>query len=213
MVQALYYMLIEREITEATVDREPEQIEDDLRRYLQYVLLANALENKAFAHIMVPKFTFIHPNTGEKVDQPDLNYMVSIERVIAPDRDPLVFRKEMAQKFLELQSTAEIIIPEGKTVINSRSDNVLLCFHTQYSALMSHRRSVDGINAEILRDAFFQKKNNPAYYLTYSVETRTLVETIIKNMVERFDYPESIALDTIVFALRKDIVDFGRMIC
>jgi len=212
VVQGLYYKIIEREITQSTVDREPEKIEEDLRRYFQYVLLANALENKAFAHIMVPRFTFIHPNTGEKVDQPDLNYMSSIEDVIAPDRNPAHFRKEMAQKFLEMQSSGEVVIEEGKTVINSRNDNVLLCFHNLYTELMSHRRSVDGINAEILRDAFFQKKNNPDIYLTYSVETRNLVETIIANMVNRFHYPKSIALDTIVFALRKKIVDFSRMI-
>ena len=98
-------------------------------------------------------------------------------------------------------------------ILRSKNDNLLLCFHGLYNALMSHRRSVDGINAEILRDAFFQKKNNPGYYQTYSVETRNLVETIIKNMVDRFDYPATIALDTIVFSLRKQIIDFSRMIC
>jgi len=210
--QLLYYQLIEREITEAAVDREPSKIEADLRRYLQYALLANAHENKAFAHIMVPKFTFIHPNSGEKVDQPDLNFMSSIEKVVAPERDPLHFRRETAQKFLELQSRGEIIIDEGKTVINSMSDNVLVCFHDIYSAMLSHRRSVDGINAELLRDAFFHRKNEISRYRTYSVETRDLVETILQNMINRFGYTESIALDTVVFALRKQIVDFSKMI-
>ena len=213
VVQFLYYKTIQREVTEATVDRDPEKIEADLRRYLQYTLLANATENKAFAHIMVPKFSFIHPQTGEKVEAPDYNYMSSIEKVIAPDRDAVHFRRDTAHKFLEMQSSGEISIDEGKTVINSQNDSVLLCFHNLYSALLSHRRSVDGINAELLRDAFFQRKNNESMYLTYSVEIRNLVETILSNMVHRFDYPETIALDTIVFALRKQIVDFSKMIC
>ena len=212
VVQYLYYKIIKSEITEATVNRDPSKIEADLRRYIQYALLANAIENKAFAHIMVPKFTFIHPNTGEKVDQPDTNFMASIEKVIAPDRDPALFRREIAQKFLELQSSGGIFIEEGKTVINSKNDNVIACLHDLYSLLLSHRRAVEGINAELLRDAFFQKKNNPKYYRTYSVEIRNLVETIIRNMDERFGYPADIALDTIVFALRKDIVNFTKMI-
>ena len=212
-VKFLYYKIIEREITESTVDREPAKIEADLRRYFQYVLLANAVENKAFAHIMVPRFTFIDPNTGEKVDQPDLNYMASIEKVAAPERDPIHFRREVAHKFLELQGKGEITLQEGKNVINSRGDNVLICFNDLYSALLSHRRSVDGINAEQLRDAFFQKKNDELQYEAYPENIRGLVSSIIGNMVSRFHYPEPIALDTIVFALRKEIVDFTKMIC
>ena len=212
VVQFLYYMIISREITQATVDRDPTEIEADMRRYLQYVLLANALENKAFAHIMVPKFTFIHPNTGEKVDQPDLNFMASIETVIAPGRDSSLFRRETARKFLELQSTGEILIEDGKNVISSRTDNVLVCFHGMYSKMLSHRRTVEGIDAELLRDAFFQKKNNGKYYQTYTVEIRNLVETILENMSTRFNYPNGIALDTVVFALRKEIIDFTKMI-
>lgn len=212
VVQYIYYMIIEREITEATVDRDPADIESDLRRYMQYILLANALENKAFAHIMVPRYSFIHPNTGEKVEEPDLNYMSSIEKVLAPDRDPIHYRRELAHKFMELQSSGEIRLEEGKNVISSRNDNVLVCFHNLYTRLLTHRRTVEGINAELLRDAFFQKKNNPAFYSTYSVEIRNLVETILNNMVTRFDYPRAIALDTIVFALRKQIVNFSKMI-
>ncbi|CAM2005886.1 hypothetical protein [Acanthopleuribacter pedis] len=212
VVQSLYFMIIDKEITEATVDRNPNEIEEDLRRYLQYTLLANALENKAFSHIMVPKFSFIHPTTGEKVDSPDIHFMTSLEKVIAPDRDPQHFRREIAQKFLGMQSSGEIFIQEGKNVISSRSDNVLVCFHDLFSKLLSHRRTVEGIDAELLRDAFFQKKNNYSYYKTYSIEIRNMVETILKNMVNRFGYPESIALDTVVFALRKQVINFSEMI-
>jgi len=213
VVQYLYYKLISREITQATVDREPGQIEADLRRYLQYVLLANALENKAFAHIMVPKFSFIHPSTGEKVDKPDLAFMKSMEKVIAPERDPVHYRKEVAKKFLDLQSSGEIQMEEGKTVMNSQQDNLLTCFHTIYATLLSHRRSVEGIDAENLANAFFQKKNNPQAYLGYSSEIKGLVSVVLNNMISRFQYTEAIALDTIVFALRKKIIDFSKMIC
>jgi len=209
----LYYQTLEREITEATVDREPSRIEADLRYYLQYVLLANAQENKAFAHIMVPKFTFINHRTGEKVDHPDTTYMASIEKVVAPYRDPQHFRRETAQKFLTLQGNREIVLEEGKTVINSRNDKVLACFHDLYSALLSHRRSVDGINAEQLGDAFMKKKNEPRQFEEYSPEIRELVHTILDNMCTRFRYPESIALDTVVYALRKKVIDFAKMIC
>ena len=209
----LYYQTLEREITEATVDREPSQIEADLRSYLQYVLLANAHENKAFAHIMVPKFTFINPRTGEKVDQPDDTYMSSIEKVVAPYRDPTHYRKETAQKFLTLQGNREIVLEADKTVINSRDDKVLNCFHDMYSALLSHRRSVEGIDAEQLGDAFMNKKNDPERFKGYSPEIRDLVCTILDNMCNRFKYPSSIALDTVVYALRKKVIDFSKMIC
>lgn len=212
VVKFIYYTIIQREIVQATVDRKPEDIEADLRRYIQYTLLANALENRAFAHIMVPKFSFIHPNTGEKVDAPDFNYMSSIEKVVAPDREPTHFRREIAHKFLEMQSSGEVRIDEGKNVISSRNDNVIVSFHDIYTRLLSHRRTVEGINAELLRDAFFQRKNNPGIYRSYSVEIRNLVETILKNMEERFRYSETIALDTVVFALRKGIVDFKELI-
>lgn len=214
VVKYLYYKMIGREITQATVDREPEQIEKDLRRYLQYVLLANAVVNKAFAHIMVPQFSFIHPTTGEKIDKPDTAYMMSLEKVVAPERDPVHYRQEIAKKFLELQGSQEIQLEEGKTVMSSRKDNVLTCFHNMYACLLSHRRSVEGIDAENLANAFFQKKNSPAAYKDgYSAEIKSLVETILNNMVTRFNYPVAIALDTVVFGLRKKIVDFSKMIC
>ena len=38
------------------------------------------------------------------------------------------------------------------------------------------------------------------------------VESIIQNMVSRFSYSKEIALDTIVFALRQNILDFSKII-
>ena len=53
VVRAIYFHIIRKEITVCTVDRD-RQIEADLRRYLQYALLARAQRNRAFAHVMVP---------------------------------------------------------------------------------------------------------------------------------------------------------------
>ena len=209
----LYYNIIAREVTVATVDRNPEEIAQDLRRYIQLSLLANAIENRAFSHILIPRYTFVDPGTGNKIDKPDLNYLTSIEKVLAPGGKGKTFRREIAQRFLDLSASGELKLQEGKTIVNSTNDNLLSCFAREYSNLLSHRKSVDGISIEQLRDAFFQKKNAPEKYGKYSTEIRHLVDTILHNMVNRFGYSYPIALGTIVYALRKNVVDFTRIIC
>ncbi|MBN2736625.1 MAG: hypothetical protein JXR70_06560 [Spirochaetales bacterium] len=208
----LYYYLIKREITVATVDRDPEEIEQDLRRYIQHALLANAIENRAFAHILVPRYSFIDPNSGKKIDKPDLNYLVSLEKVLASGQNGVSFRREIAQRFLDLSANNEVRLEEGKTVVNSRHDNLLPCFTREYSTLLSHRKSVEGISVEQLRDAFFQKKNAPDKYKSFPPEIKDLVDTILNNMVKRFGYSYPIALGTIVYALRKGVIDFKTII-
>ena len=212
VVRGLYYMIIQREITVATVDRDPKRIALDLRKYLQHALLARALENKAFAHIMAPQFVFIDPDTGTKVERPDDNYLMSIEKVIAPDKPPALLRQEIAQKFLDLRDRGELLLDEGKSVVSSRNDNLLACFATEYHALLSHRREMDGMDPELVRDAFFHKKNSPEKYKYLDESTRTFAETILGNLRNRFGYSSDIALDTVVFALRHDIIDFKRII-
>ncbi|MCB1050289.1 MAG: hypothetical protein KDC71_06765 [Acidobacteria bacterium] len=212
VLQAIYYHMLKREITICVVDRDPGEIEMDLRRYIQFALLANALENKAFAHIMVPRFTFVDPRSGEKIDSPDLHFMASIERVLGPGNQGNAVRQKVAQKFLDLQNTDQIQLEKGKTVINSSNDQVMENFAEEYGLLLGHRRTVEGINPEQLRDAFFQKRNNPQFYESYPEPVRELVENVLHNLVSRFGYPVSIALDTLVFALRKNIVDFGEII-
>lgn len=212
VLQGIYFNQIRREITVSTVDRDPEEIERDLRKYLQHALLANALENKAFAHVMVPRYTFVDPKTGLKIDQPDMNFMSSMERVLAVDIDGAAYRRMMAKKFLEHQNVGEIELEPNKSVISSRNDHLLTAFAEPYHALLSHRRSVNGVNVEQLRDAFFQKRNSPEVYEQFSDDVRNLVEAVLTNMVTRYQYPPSIALDTVVFALRKNIVNFEDMI-
>ena len=212
VVRALYYMLIAKEITVATVDRDPKRIELDLRKYLQHTLLARARENHAFAHIIVPKYTFVDPDTGETVDQANDNFMRSIEKVMKPKGDHEALRHELAQKFLDLQDDGELHIPDGKSVVSSEDDNLLHCFSKEYTALLSHRKAVEGISPETLCDAFFHKRNDPEKYRRYGEEIIELVETIIKNLTSRFGYSRDIALDTVVFALRHNVVDFAKMI-
>ena len=212
VVKALYYSIIRKEITVCTVDRDPIQIEFDLRKYLQHSLLARAIHNKAFAHVMVPQYTFVDPISGGKVETPDLNYMNSLEKILCTENDRNLFRQEIAQKFLDLQSTGELILEPGKTIIASKNDNLLNCFAKEHSILLSHRKVDEKINPKSLRNAFFHKQNDLAKYETYPVEIRKFMENILRNMCERYRYSRSVALDTIVFALRKRIVDFEKIL-
>jgi len=213
VVKALYHTLIRREITVCTVDRDPLQIEADLRRYLQHALLARATRNKAFAHVMVPRFTFIDPLSGRKVDEPDLNYMASIEAILTPDEDSTeAFRQEVAQKFLDLQSSGDLVLESDKAILTSRNDNLLQCFSKEYAQLLSHRKVDDEIDPELLSNAFFQKLNDPEAFERAVPAVRQFVERILQNMRTRYRYPNSIALATIVFALRKGVIDFRNIL-
>lgn len=212
VARGLYYTIIQKEITVATVDRDPEEIALDLRRYIQNALLARAIENKAFSHIMVPKYTYIDPKTGQKIEKPDLNFMKSIEKVLAKGKEEKTFRTELAQRFLDLQSNGELHLEASKSVYGSRNDNLLNFFGQEYALLLGHRKTMEEINAEQLRDAFFQKRNLPKNYLNYARPVRDFVEKTLDNMSKRFGYSRSIALDTIIYALRKNIIDFAKII-
>lgn len=212
VVKGLYYSLIGREITICTVDRDSEKIEMDLRRYMQHALLARAIHNKAFSHVMVPKFTFIDPTSGKKIDEPDLNYMTSIEKILTTNSNYQLFRQEIAQKFLDLQESGELSLEVGKSIIASSDDNFLNCFAKEHALLLSHRKVDDNINPELLKNAFFHKRNDPNQFEHYTPEMRQFVENILTNMTERYSYSRAIALDTIVFALRKQIIDFEKIL-
>ena len=212
VVRAMYYSIINKEITEATVDRDPEQIGADLRRYLQHALLANAVMNRAFAHVMVPKFTYIDATTGSKVDHANEDFMCSMETVLADDGQARHFREEIAQRFLYLQGNGELKLEEGKSVVASRQDNVLSCFSKEYDRLLSHLRTVEGIDPQVLELAFVKRRNAPREFALFDQEVRELTDTILNNLVQRYRYSARIALDTVVFAIRKQIVDFPRLV-
>lgn len=212
VVKALYYNIISREITVALVDRDPEQIEADLRKYIQHCLLALANDNKAFSHIMVPRFTFIDPGTGMKVDRPDHAYMGSVEKVLAPSEGAVSYRRKIAEKFLDLQNSGELRIAQNKSAVTSKDDNLLTCYAREYTTMLSHRKSAGEINIPELEDAFYQKRNAPSKYHTYPAVIRNMVESVLDNLVTRYGYSRKVALDTVVFALRKNIVEFSKII-
>ncbi|MGK5094452.1 hypothetical protein WDW89_20855 [Deltaproteobacteria bacterium TL4] len=212
VVKALYSATLKKEITVCTVDRDSKQIEGDLRRYLQHALLARAIHNKAFSHVMIPQYSFIDPISGEKIEEPDLNYMSSIEKILDAEKNQNLFRQEIAQKFLDLQADGELNLEPGKTIVSSKNDNLLTCFAKEHSVMLSHRKVDEHINPELLRNAFFYKQNDTAQYESYPEETRKFTENIIRNMCARYRYSRAIALDTIVFALRKDIISFSDIL-
>ncbi len=212
VVKAMYYAILRHEISVCTVNRDPRQIEQDLRRYLQHALLARATDNKAFAHVMVPRYAFIDPGSGEKVEEPDLNFLESMEQILADEYEVEAFRKEISQKFLDLQASGDLKIESGKSVITSADDNFLKCFSKEYGQLLSHRKMDKEINPEILRNLFFYKLNDPVLFANAPEDLRGFAEGILENMCQRFHYTPALALSTLVYALRKEVVDFREML-
>ena len=212
VVRAIYFSIIRKEITIATVDRDPKRMEQDLRFYLQNALLAKAIENKAFSHVMVPQYTFINPSTGLKVDRPDLGFLEVLESVLDPNSENKALRDEMCNKFLRLQSDGEINLQENKSIINSRGDRLVECFSEELNCLLSHRKNIEGIDIDSLTKGFIAKKNGDPEFNRIDDTTRIMINRIIDNMVERASYPATIALDTIVFAIRKEIINFGEIL-
>ncbi|HXV63002.1 MAG TPA: hypothetical protein VEK15_20045, partial [Vicinamibacteria bacterium] len=195
VAQAIYHDIVRREITVATVNRDPQEIALDLRKYLQHVLLQRARENSAFAHIMIRRFTYFDPVTGAKVDEADPKYMSSIERILAPGILPDVYRREIAERFLDMNDTGEVALEEGKSVVSSRRDNFLTCFGQEYERLLSHRRTIGDVDPEALRDAVFQKRMNPQKYDAFDEKLRKYAEEILLNLNRRFGYSKESALD------------------
>ncbi len=212
VVRLLYYSTLRDEITVCTVDRDPKQIEFDLRKYIQHTLLYSAHQNKAFAHIMIPKFTYIDPVSGQKVDEPDPGFMDSIEKILSQLKQEKSTRLEISQKFLDMQTNGELNLEKEKTIVNSRQDNVIQCFAKEFSMLLSHRKVDNEINPEQLKNAFFHKQNNKERFDQHSEKIISFVHNIVQNMCQRYDYSSAIALDTVVFALRKEILKFEEIL-
>lgn len=208
----LYHSILKTEIIVSTVDRDPGKIEYDLRKYIQHALLNSAVQNKAFAHVMVPKFTYIDPQTGGKVEKPDEEYLKTIEAILAPNSQKKSPRDEIAQKFLDCQASNEIVLEEGKSIVISKKDNILQCFAKEYSILLSHRKVDEEINPELLATAFFLKKNDPDRLSQQPPKIIGLMENILKKMCTIYGYSPNIALDTIVFAQRKNIIRFEEIL-
>ena len=118
----------------------------------------------------------------------------------------------MAERFLGINDSGELALEEGKSVVSSRNDNFLSSFGQEYQKLLSHRRTIGDVNPEQLRDALFQKRMKPEKYDTYDEKVRHYADEILVNMQRRFGCSKESALDTIIFALRKRIIDFEEII-
>jgi len=216
IVTALYNEIIAREITIATVDRDPAKIEKDLRKYVQHILLYRAAKNRQFQKRMLEKFTFVDPTTGVKVDRCNLEFMGSIEKVIASDIDDIdEFRDEIANKFFKLKNSGELKIDDSKSVVSSKDDNFEFCFSLEHSKLLSHRKSMEGIDIEKLEDSFFLKLNSKKKYEQMAEKypkITNLTELIINNMCRNNGYSKEMALDTIVYALNNGTILFEEII-
>lgn len=213
VARALYFRAVAEEITAATVDRDPGEIEADLRRYLQHALLYRAVRNRAFAHVMVPRFSFVDERTGQKVDQPNAVFLDSLESALVGDGDREGLRDELAERFLHLQASGQFVLEPGKSLVSSRNDGLIEHFHREYQHLLSHRRSVEGLDPRALELAFVYQRDDPARYATTQPEVRELCEKVLRNLTVRYGYAPSMALDTVVFAIRKRVVDFSSILC
>lgn len=212
VVKSVYNLRIENEIVTATVDRDPAQTEADLRKYIQSALLAQAVENRAFSHIMVPRYAYVDPVTGDKVEKPDVKFMETIENILCPGDDRDAFRKECSQAYFEFTDSGKLKIESGKNLMSSSKDTFLRCFEKEFNNLLSHRITDGNIDGTLLSKAFFHKRYNPEDYLKLEPETRTFTETVLHNMTKRYGYSNKIALETIVLALRDKIVDLTQVL-
>ena len=241
LLKALWYMDIVRHVTIATVDRDPERIESDLRQYVQNCLLYMAKKNTRFGHRLVSKFSFIDIKSGEEIDRPQLKFMKAIEKVLVTSDENIskavaneVFsndgaikalqgetpefdkwgdslRIHIAEKFLDLQKDEEIVLEEGKNVMFSSNDGFTQHFWAEYSVLLSNRRTDGKINPVELEKAFFIIKNNPKDEAV-SEQAMEFAKKIIANMNTMFNYSEKIAVDTVTFALTNEIFEFQDIV-
>ena len=213
VVQALYFRIISSEITMATVDRDPAEIEVDLRRYLQHALLHRAVQNQAFAHVLVPRFSYVDERSGAVVDKANVDFLQSMETVLFGKQDGSeAHRDKVAMRFLRLQDSGELEIESGKSVIASRNDKLLDNFRSEYQQLLSHRKTVEGLDPDALTLAFVHKRNDLERYQHSSEGVRELVEQILNNLTAMFGYSRQLGLDTVVYAIRKRIIDFGKIL-
>jgi predicted Ser/Thr protein kinase len=212
VVTALYHNLIKNEITICTVDRDPSRIELDLRRYIQFTLLCKASKNKKFGKKMIEKYSFIDPADGSRISSPNLDFMQSIEKVLNTSNGVETYREIVADKFFMSEEEGEVLVNEGKTIINSIDDGLVKAFSAEYNKLISHRVMVGNVDAEKLRDAFFHRLNSPDEYSKTEDDVKNLTETVMKNMIEKYEYSEEIALETIIYSLKNKIVNFHSII-
>lgn len=215
ILEGMYWDLLSREITICITDRDPESIEHDLRRYLQYVMLNHARKSTKLKQLL-QKFSFIDPITGKKIDAPDHPFMESIENILMTRSDKVdVFRQGIADRILNGMHRKDIVLTnDNGNIISSKNedDKILEFFIKEHKKLLSNSRTNDSINTEKLKDAFFYKQNDPAKYKKAEKKVKDMCEKVINNMVTNFGYSKDTALDAILYAFRNEIIELSTII-
>jgi hypothetical protein len=111
-----------------------------------------------------------------------------------------------------LQESGDLTLEPGKSIVASRQDNLLNCFRGEYQQLLSHPRSIDGMDPELLKLAFVHRQNDSKEYAKLPQNVQQLVAQILSNLTLRSGYSQAMALDTVVFAIRKQVVDFDAIL-
>jgi hypothetical protein len=220
-VEELYQNILRNELIISITDRNPEAIEADFRKYIQHVLLDQANNSKSQKHIMVPRYTYIDQISGERIDKPNYEFIKNIESIImpAPTRrymstsvpSPRSFRKEISNKyFAKLNDKA--IIPTSELIIESSNDGLLKQFSKEYKLLLSNKKIKENINVEELKNLFYIKQNSTKDYIKYNEITRNFCEKILNNMSSNFGYSENTAIEAIIYAIDKKVIDLNNLI-
>tara|TARA_R110002020_G_scaffold248845_3_gene462844 strand:- start:1281 stop:3812 length:2532 start_codon:yes stop_codon:yes gene_type:complete len=214
-VTDLYDEIIKNELTISITDRDPKAIEIELRKYIQHVMLDQAVNNKSFKNLMLPKYTYIDNITGDRIDKPNYEFMRNIESILIPlrsnDMSIRNFRKDISQKFLT-KCDSKLIELNSKLIFESTNDGLIKQFTKEYKTLLSNRRVKDDIDPEALKNLFYIKQNNKKDYINNKNDTKAYCEKIINNMIVNFGYSENTALEAIIYALDNKVIDLNKLI-
>jgi predicted Ser/Thr protein kinase len=214
ILECLYWELLRKELTISIIDRDPSEIEKDLRKYLQHIMLHHAKGMKKFKKILIEKFSYIDPTTGSTVSEPNYKYMESIESVLYNKytlaRDE--YRKNVAERILKGIDGKDIILKSEGNIIGSTDDNILSIFVKEHKKLLSNARTNDSLDTNKLKDAFYHKHNNKEAYDKCSSKIKSMCEKVINNMERNFGYSQDTALEAILYGFRNDIVQLSTII-
>ena len=213
ILECLYWDHLNKELTISITDRDPKSIEFDLRKYMQYLMLHYARDNKRFQKTMIQQYSFIDNINGMKIQEADYSYMESIEDILKPkSRSVEEFRKGLARRILDAIHNNDIKLKTDGNIIMSSDDNFLDFFVKEHKKLLSNARTNDGVNTEQLKDAFFYKQNDKVAYEKCDEKVVVMCEKIINNMVCNFSYSKDTALEAILYAFRHDIIKLSTII-
>lgn len=213
----LYHDIIKNEIVISVTNRDPQKIEDDLRKYMQHALLDQAKMSRSQSHILVPLYSYVDSNTGDAVEKPNKEFMRSMEEIIVPrvmKTRITTFRKNICKKFSSKCDEGLINVKgkSGKNLINSWDDGFIDQFSSEYNALLSNKKVVSDINGEDLKNGFYIRQINMNDYKKLPKNIQTFCDTVVRNMVEKYNYSDNTAIEVIVYALNEYVIDLEKLI-